>query len=945
MATKTYSFAQFAYSVFISIMLLGAACAQAQMPASPAGPISESQLQILQQMSPQEREEVLRTLVGTSSPGLQEQQLAFPPLVQPLGSPTDINGVPLPKLFDSYGQPILDSEQRPIYLTEELRQALSALETQSPEDWLANDKPFFLQDIKLKPFGYGLFAGVPTTFAPATDIPVPPEYRLGPGDTIDIQLFGKENRQYSLVVNRDGTINFPNIGPVNVMGETFQDLKQRILDRVATQLIGTSASVNMGALRSIQVLVLGDARRPGSYTVSSLSTITNALFVSGGITEIGSLRNIQLKRNGEIIRTIDLYDLLLNGNSEDDVRLSSGDVVFIPPVGTTVGIGGFVKRPAIYELKGTTSTAQQLVKLAGGFRPDALPQASRLARLDYSGAREFINLDLTTQAGLGQSLGLGDTLLVPPTSLSETSGVTLLGHVLRPGEYQWRSGMRLTDVIPNLGLLEPQADLHYVLIRRETYPNKRIEVLSADLAAALADPASRENISIKARDQISVFPLQGVFSETGNAASEFTPKSSAKLNSSLALKNAATTSNADEEAGSSPGAVQQAEGQQAEGAATPEPERERSFRRARVDELLAELYRQSSDGTPFRKVTVAGFVNEPGAYPYEAGMRVSRLIKAGGGLTESAYPVTAELARYTASFDGSERTSDIREIDLQKALAGDPEHDLILLPQDYLSILRKANWNNEFYVTLRGEIRFPGRYAFKEGDTLIEVIERAGGLTDQAFPEGSLFLRTALKARETEQLNLLRERLRGDLALLALRSTGSVEGGGAQTALATQSAGSSVLADLASAEAVGRLVIDLPQMLANPDDPGLQVYLYNQDELLIPPRTQEVTVIGEVNFPTSHLYARNKSLTDYINNSGGSAPTAANKNIYVVKANGAVIARGSRFFSRSQNIDPGDTIVVPLDTEAGFRLRAIASATSIVYNLAIAAAAINGLSN
>ena len=324
-------------------------------------------------------------------------------------------------------------------------------------------------------------------------------------------------------------------------------------------------------------------------------------------------------------------------------------------------------------------------------------------------------------------------------------------------------------------------------------------------------------------------------------------------------------------------------------------------------------------------------------------MRVSKLLKAGGGMTESAYPITAELARYTSSFDGSARTSDIREIDLQKAMAGDPEHDLILLPQDYLSVLRKANWDNEFYVTLRGEIRFPGRYAFKEGDTLIDVIERAGGLTEQAFPEGSLFLRTELKARETEQLALLRERLQGDLALLALRSTGSVEGGGAQIAFATQSAGSSVLAELSSAEAVGRLVIDLPQMLANPDDPSLQVYLDNQDQLLIPPRTQEVTVIGEVNFPTSHLYAKNKSLNDYINNSGGIAPSAASKNIYVVKANGAVIARGSRFFSRSQNIDPGDTIVVPLDTEAGFRLRAIASATSIVYNLAIAAAAINGL--
>jgi polysaccharide biosynthesis/export protein len=223
------------------------------------------------------------------------------------------------------------------------------------------------------------------------------------------------------------------------MGETFQDLKQRILDRVSTQLIGTSAAVNMGALRSIQVLVLGDARRPGSYTVSGLSTITNALFVSGGVSEVGSLRNIQLKRNGELIRTIDLYDLLLNGNAEDDIRLNSGDVIFIPPVGSTVGVGGFVNRPAIYELR-NERTAQQLVKLAGGLRSEALPQYSRLERMSPGGVREFINVDLTAQTGLAQSLESGDILLVPPATARPRIAP---GRVsVAPGHEAYRSDYR-----------------------------------------------------------------------------------------------------------------------------------------------------------------------------------------------------------------------------------------------------------------------------------------------------------------------------------------------------------------------------------------------------------------------------------------------------------------------------------------------------------------------
>ena len=248
-----------------------------------------SQLKMLENLSPDQREEVLRGLADSAVAGSKDEKLEFPDVVQPMGAEIDEDEEDPPQIFDEMGEPLLDSERRPVYLTDEL---LQSLETEGPEDWKVDPTPFFEQSIVLRPFGYGLFAGVPTTFAPATDVPVPPEYRLGPGDTVDVQLFGKENRQYSLVVNRDGTINFPSIGPVNVMGKPFEELKQAILDRVAEQLIGTRASVNMGALRSIQVLVTGDARRPGSYTVSGLSTVTNALFVSGGVKDIGSLQVI-----------------------------------------------------------------------------------------------------------------------------------------------------------------------------------------------------------------------------------------------------------------------------------------------------------------------------------------------------------------------------------------------------------------------------------------------------------------------------------------------------------------------------------------------------------------------------------------------------------------------------------------------------------------------------
>ena len=207
----------------------------------------------------------------------------------------------------------------------------------------------------LKPFGYDLFAGVPSTFAPATDIPVPSQYVVGPGDRFEVQLIGTTKGRYSLVVNRNGSVMFPELGPIAVSGLGFEEAKNRIESRVNDQMIGTRVVISMGELRSIRVLVLGEAARPGSYTVSGLATVTNALFASGGIKKIGSLRNIQVKRKGALVQRLDLYDLLINGDTADDVRLLPGDVIFIPPVGTTVAVTGEIRRPAIYELKGESS--------------------------------------------------------------------------------------------------------------------------------------------------------------------------------------------------------------------------------------------------------------------------------------------------------------------------------------------------------------------------------------------------------------------------------------------------------------------------------------------------------------------------------------------------------------------------------------------------------------
>jgi protein involved in polysaccharide export with SLBB domain len=726
----------------------------------------------------------------------------------------------------------------------------------------------------LKPFGYDLFAGTPTTFAPVTDIPVPSEYVVGPGDRFEVQLIGNVRARHSLAVNRDGRIMFPELGPIAVAGLRVEEATARIEARVSEQMIGTKAVVSMGELRSIRVYVLGEAKRPGSFTVSSLATITNAIFVSGGVKPIGSLRNIQLKRNGQVVKRLDLYDLLLNGDTSSNVRLQPGDVIFIPPVGSTAGVTGEIRRPAIYELKGE-STVADLLHLGGGLTAEADPKLATLQRIDERRERVVVDVDLTQPQSRGAHLRTGDVLRIPGVKATYSNAVMLDGHVLRPASVQYRTGLRLTDVIPSADELKPNADQHYVLIRREEVATRRVQVLSADLTAAWRAPGTAANPLLAPRDRVYVFDL-----ETG--------------------------------------------------------------RRAILDPILQELKLQAVSAEPSQVVRVSGRVRVPGEYPLERGMTVSDLIRAGGGLSEEAYGGEADLARYEVR-DGQSRKTDVVKIDLGRALSGELSADLALAPFDFLVVKEISEWSAQETVRLEGQVRFPGEYPIERGETLRSVIARAGGLTPLAFPQGSVFTRESLKERERRQVEILVDRLKQDLSTLALQAT-QTTAGTPQQAGETLAIGQSLLADLRNAVPVGRLVIDLDRILA--DEPGsmVDVILKDGDVLRVPQTAQEVTVIGEVQSATSHLYDPGFARDDYIRMSGGTTQKADDGRIYVVRANGSVeTGSGSRWFRNAGSIQPGDTIVVPLDAERMRPLPLWTAVTTIIFNLAVAVAAVAGI--
>jgi polysaccharide biosynthesis/export protein len=731
-----------------------------------------------------------------------------------------------------------------------------------------------------KPFGYDLFQGVPSTFAPVKDIQVPIDYTVGPGDTFNVQLYGGETALYMLTVGRDGRINFPRLGPISVSGMGFDAARAALEHRVAEQLIGTHVSVTMGDLRSIRIFVLGEAEKPGSYTVSGLSTMTNALFVSGGVKTIGSLRNIELKRNGQLVSVLDLYDLLLRGDTSGDRQLKPGDVIFIPPIGPVATVYGAVRRPAIYELK-TEKTADQLIKIAGGLSPDADGKLGQLERIQASRLREMRNINLTTSEGGDTQLSNGDKLRVPVIRPTLENSVILSGDVFRPGAFQYRAGLRLTDIVGSFDELRSNADRHYLMIRREIPPEEKIQVISADLERALAAPGSADDPELKPRDKIIVFDL------TAN-------------------------------------------------------------RNRVVAPVLADLELQSSATRPAEIVTIGGEIRAPGRYPLEPSMHISDLLRAGGSLDDAAYVGEAELTRYEVA-DGSERRTTLINVNLSAIRHGEPGADVLLKPYDLLVIKKTPQWEIPGIIELAGELRHPGSYPIHRGETLSSVLRRAGGLTDLASDDGAVFIREELKRREREQLDVLTNRLQTDLAALsleALSTSASTNGSGGGNAAQGLAVGQQLIEQLRNTKPVGRLVIDVRQVIAGRVGGPGDVLLRNGDKLLIPKKTQEITILGEVQSPTSHIYKPGLSRDDYIALSGGTTQKADHKRIYVVRANGDVVTGGrSGWFRRSQSLEirPGDSIVVPLDTERVRALPIWTAVTTIIYNLAIALLAVHSV--
>ncbi|HET8802327.1 MAG TPA: SLBB domain-containing protein [Marinobacter sp.] len=756
----------------------------------------------------------------------------------------------------------------------------------------------------LKPFGYDLFAGAPSTFAPVTVVPVPTNYTIGPGDVLRVQLWGNQNKQMELPVSRNGTIDFPERGPVSVAGQSFQQVRDQLTELVSEQYIGVKAAVSLGELRSMRVFILGEARTPGSYRVSSLSTITNVLYVSGGIKTTGSLRNVQHKRDGKLIGTLDLYDLLLKGDTSDDARLQAGDVIFIPPVGPRAGISGEVYRPALYEI-GSQTSLQELVRLAGGLTPQAYPQITRIERTNEDYLRIIAEADLTGTSGKNTRVHSGDRVTV--ASIADVTGqyIEIKGAATRTGKYAWAPGMRVSSVIRNLDAdLLSFADTNYAAIVRTDPETHRISVLNLELKAAVTRPGSPEDLILQEKDQLLFFTNAGKVSfELGGPPANGNQQAMAE--------------------------------QQARERKELEKKARQYSRDALFEPVIKRLKAQAGPYSPQQTVRISGPVRYPGEYPLPATGTLKDAIFVAGGLTDSASLYSAELARRYTDDNGVEQTR-IIEVNLTNAMAG--TSDIRLQSRDRLLIKSVPSFGTTRTVTLEGEVRYPGEYTFRDGETLDDVIQRAGGLTDNAFPRGAVFTREKLRQLEAQRLREAEERLKGDLLGVQLEGNSF---GGQKADQVDQVRG--LLEDVQSSRPVGRMVINLPAALA---DSGYQpIRLRDGDQLTVPAIPQAVSVFGEVQFPTSHLHTAGLTVDDYLERSGGPTRQADEDRIYVVKADGSVMLpeQSAWFGGRNQQLQPGDTVIVPIDVDRLNQLELWTNVSQIVYQMALGAAAVGNL--
>ena len=752
-------------------------------------------------------------------------------------------------------------------------------------------------------YGEELFTDVPDTFAPVQRLPVTPDYVVGPGDELLIRTWGQVTQNLHLTVDRSGSVYVPQVGEIRVAGLTFRQLHGFLKARFDRVYRNYDLNVNLGQLRSIQVFVTGQARRPGSYTVSSLSTLVNAVFACGGPGAHGSLRHIELKRNGGLIADFDLYDLLLKGDKSKDIPLATGDVLYFSPIGAEVAVVGSVHNPAIYELRGHETIAEALA-MAGGASAVANTSSLEIERTkreaDGSSARVAVDVGMN-EASLATPLRDADIVRVQAASPRFDKTVTLRGNVAAPGRFGWREGMHVSDLIPNKeSLLTPDYWLRRAQLGLPVADFQPIlPPLRAEVSAQQGQSANRPAMPADTQTIDSgLFPGLGMGVPADTTASQ----GSTGQFQSLAASNEEDTQNNN--------------GQTAK-------ETQSSQDRAR--EVL---------GSGPHLVTTPHF-------PIQ-----TQVVRTSPDIDWS-YAVVERMDKQTL-------TTKLLPFDLGAlVLNHDEGADVELEPGDVITIfsdadIRVPRAQQTKFVRLEGEFVHAGVYSVKPGETLKELVIRGGGLTSQAYLYGSQFSRESTRREQQQRLDEYVSSLSYQIEIGASnKATSVVSPTEAATVGASVASQRELVNRLREIRATGRIVLHIEPFRSDvsslPDLP-----LEDGDRFVVPPIPSTVGIVGAVYDPNSFLYIPHRHAGEYLQSAGGPHRNADRRQMFIIRADGSVVSRqyvnhtlwtDDRF--GREVIYPGDTIVVPEQLNKTTFLRGLTDWSAVFSQFALGAAAVN----
>jgi protein involved in polysaccharide export with SLBB domain len=713
---------------------------------------------------------------------------------------------------------------------------------------------------QLKRFGSEVFTRHDRTASGVAlmDVPVGPDYVLGAGDTLTIDLWGGVSQTLSRVVAPDGHVNLPEAGDIQIAGLRLEKAQSLIQEALRRQFRDVQVAVTLSRLRTFRVYVVGDVQRPGAYEISSLASPVSALYAAGGPTAIGSLRSVKHYRGKQLVGTVDLYDFLLRGVRDVDDRLQAGDTLVVPAAGPQVAIWGAIKRPAIYELK-DESTLSDLLEDAGGVTVAASLEHISVERIDANQQRETISIgsvDQDRKAISEFAVKDGDRIHVTPIAPYSERIVYLEGHVVRPGRQPFHDGMRLSDVLHSYQDMLPEPAAIGEIVRLVP-PDLHVQTMEFNVPDVLI---GNGNLPLQPFDTIRV------------------------------------------------------------------------------------LGRYDADAP---NVEIRGEVLRPGTYPLSEGMTAAQLVRIAGGFKRDALVETADLISYHV-VNGTKVESERTDVHIGDAVdRDDGAADRNLKPGDVLTIHQITGWTDiGASITIEGEVAHPGSYGFQEGERLSDVMRRAGGFRETAYPAGAVLIREQVRElEEKSRAELIRQiETSADAARMSKNAPADQTG----QAKLIQDQQEQILSRLKSQPATGRLVIhiaaDINAWAGTPAD----IELRRGDVLRIPKRPGFVLVSGQVYNASAITFAPGKTAGWYLQHAGGTTNVANRKEIFVIRANGSVVGRRSgEWYDRdvlATRMQPGDVVVVPQKIVGPSMLwRNLLSTAQVASSIAITAAVAAGL--